>query len=144
MSTRLHAALSALTSQLQSRTLRVGFLSGATYPDGKSVAQVAAYNEYGSPKRNRPPRPFFRQAIQAGQPTWGKKLAGALRATGYDVDKALGMLGEDIAGEVRESITKFTSPALAPATIARKGFAKPLVDTGMMLRSVSYEVADGN
>ena len=54
---------------------------------------------------------------------------------------ALGALaGEAIAGQLRQSIVDTNSPALAESTIRRKGFSKPLVDTGHMLQSVDYEV----
>ena len=52
----------------------------------------------------------------------------------------LGQTGEAIAGQLRESIINLTEPPLAPATVARKGSDKPLVDTGHMLASVDYEV----
>lgn len=125
-------------------TLRVGFLDGATYPDGTRVAAVAAYNEYGNPARNRLPRPFMRQTIERERDGWGKTLAAGLRMNDYNATAGLGVLGEDIAGAIRETITQFDSPPLSPRTIARKGFAKPLVDTGTMLRSVSWELDDGN
>lgn len=124
--------------------LLVGFLDGATYPDGTRVAAVAAYNEYGDPACNRPPRPFMRQTIEHERDGWGKTLAAGLRMNNYKAEAGLGALGEDIAGAIRETITQFDSPPLSPCTIARKGFAKPLIDTGMMLRSVSWELDDGN
>lgn len=125
-------------------TLRIGFLDGATYPDGTGVAAVAAYNEYGDPARNRPPRPFMRQTIERERDGWGKTLAAGLRMNDYNAAAGLGVLGEDIAGAIRETITQFDSPPLALPTVRRKGFAKPLVDTGMMLRSVSWELDDGD
>lgn len=139
--------LRAFTQRLQrdlarAPTLRIGFLDGATYPDGTGVAAVAAYNEYGNPARNRPPRPFMRQTIERERDGWGKTLAAGLRMNDYNVTAGLGVLGEDIAGAIRETITQFDSPPLSPRTIARKGFAKPLVDTGTMLRSVSWELSD--
>lgn len=142
---KLKKALKELERSLTaSRRVKVGFLKGATYPDGQPVAQVAAWNEWGDPARGRPPRPFFRNMVQSESPKWGKRLALCLQRTGYDVDKALGMMGEDISGALRESIATFTSPELAPSTIARKGFDKPLVNTGHMMRSISWEIVDGS
>ncbi|MDN5158227.1 hypothetical protein LVK59_28730, partial [Escherichia coli] len=45
---------------------------------------------------------------------------------------------------IKESIRAFESPPLSPITIARKGFDKPLIDTGDMQKSVSYEVSVTN
>jgi hypothetical protein len=121
-------------------TLRVGFLENATYPDGTPVAMIAAINEYGAPSRGQPPRPFFRQMIQAKQGEWPKAIAGVLKSMGYDAKKTLDITGAAIAGQLRQSITDLWSPPLAPSTIKRKGFDKPLIETSHMLKSVDYEV----
>lgn len=124
----------------QKATLRVGFLEGATYPDGTSVALVAAINEFGAPSRGQPPRPFFRRMIAAHENEWPEALALNLKATNGDVSTALGRVGAGIAGQLRQSIVDLTDPPLAPYTIKRKGFDKPLVDSGHMLNSVDWEV----
>ena len=49
-------------------------------------------------------------------------------------------MGQGISGQLKQSIVDTNEPPLAASTIARKGFAKPLVDTGHMLQSVDYEV----
>lgn len=120
--------------------VRVGFLENATYPDGQHVASVAAYNEFGT--QRAPPRPFFRTMIAAKAPTWGKDTAVLIAQDNFDAKKALGQMGERIAGQLRKSIVELTSPPLSPITIRRKGFSKPLVDTGHMLNSVDYEVKE--
>lgn len=121
-------------------TLRVGFLEGATYPDGTPVALVAAVQNFGAPSKGIPPRPFFSNMVETKQAEWGPALGALLEANDYDADKALKLLGEGIAGQLRQSIVDTNSPALAPATVKAKGFAKPLVDTGHMLNSVDYSV----
>ena len=75
-------------------------------------------------------------------PAWPKAIAGLLVANKYDGRRTMAQVGEAIAGQLRESITTFSTPANAPSTIARKGFDKPLVETGHLLASVSYEVKD--
>jgi hypothetical protein len=147
--------------------VRVGFLEGATYPTtekaalraeykarkrkrikgavagemgGLPVATVAAWNEFGT--QHTPPRPFFRTMIAAKAPTWGKDVAVLIAQDNFDAKKALGQMGERIAGQLRKSIVELTSPPLSPVTIKRKGFSKPLVDTGHMLNSVDYEVKE--
>ncbi|EOX4654200.1 hypothetical protein ACEV6X_25855, partial [Escherichia coli] len=52
------------------------------------------------------------------------------------------ILGTTIVNDIKESIRAFESPPLSPITIARKGFDKPLIDTGDMQKSVSYEVSE--
>lgn len=121
-------------------TLRVGFLENASYPDGTSVASVAAFNEFGVPSHNQPPRPFFRNMVAAKQSGWGDAVAQNLKAAHFDADTAMKRVGEGIKGQLQQSITELVSPPLAPSTVERKGSDKPLVDTGHMLASVDYDV----
>lgn len=137
----LEQKLEDLARNLRSgATVSVGFLDNATYPDGTSVALVAAVQDFGSLSQGIPPRPFFRNMVQAESPGWPNALAKLLVANNYDANLALGQMGAGIAGQLRQSIVNTNSPPLAPATIARKGHAKPLVDTGHMLQSVDFEV----
>lgn len=140
----LEAKLAELAEKLgDGKTLRVGFLEGATYPDGQSVPMVAAANEYGDPAMNRPPRPFFRNMIADKSPEWPQDIAKISEATGYDVDRMLGLMGEHIKGQLQGSIRDLMEPALSPVTIAKKGFSKPLIETSHMLNSVDYDIKDG-
>ena len=121
-------------------TVKVGFLAGSTYPDGKSVAMVAAIQEYGAPSRNIPPRPFFRRMLAQDSPAWPGTIAAQLKATGNDVPRVLDQMGALVKGQIQASIIALVDPPLKPATIRRKGFAKPLIDTSDMLKAVAYEV----
>ncbi|MDJ0023113.1 hypothetical protein QM543_07430 [Pantoea eucrina] len=125
------------------KTLRVGFLEGSTYPDGESVAMVAAANEFGDPGMNRPPRPFFRRMIEENSPQWGDDIGKIAVAVKYDASTLFPLMGERIKEQLQNSIREFTEPALAPPTVARKGFEKPLIETSHMLNSVDYDVKDG-
>ena len=120
--------------------LRVGFLENATYPDGKPVAMIAAIQEFGAPSRGIPPRPFFRNMVAAKQKEWPVAIEGLLKANGYDAARTMELAGQAIAGQLRQSIHDTNAPALAPSTVERKGFDKPLIDTGHMFNSVSHEV----
>lgn len=140
----LEAKLDELAEKLgDGKTLRVGFLEGATYHDGQSVPMVAAANEYGDPAMNRPPRPFFRNMIAEKSPEWPHDIAKIAEATGYDAETMLGLMGEHIKGQLQGSIRDLMEPALSPVTIAKKGFSKPLIETSHMLNSVDYDIKDG-
>lgn len=119
-------------------TLDVGFLAGSTDSEGVSNALKAALSEYGTSRM--PPRPFFRNAIRDNVAKWGPNLGTALVKTNFQADRALALLGESIVGQVQESINKLSSPPLARSTIERKGFEKPLIHHGDMLRSVDKRV----
>jgi hypothetical protein len=124
-------------------TLSVGFMEGATYPDGTSVAMVAATQEFGAPARNIPPRPFFRQTIAEHSPAWGGAIAKLLAANNYDVNLTLQMTGESIKGQIQDTIASFSSVPLSPKTIKAKGFDKQLIETDNMINSVDWTVDRG-
>lgn len=119
-------------------TVRVGFLESARYANGTPVAQVAAWNEFGT--ETAPPRPFFRGMIQQRSPRWGNALGQIVEQQNYDARRSLSLLGEAIAGQLQRSINEFTDPPNAPYTIEKKGFNKPLIDKSWMIRSVDWQV----
>lgn len=143
---KIEGFLAGLASKLKTGdVVRVGFLEGSTYPDGTPTAMVAAIQNFGAPARGIPPRPFFSNMITDKGPHWGDELGKVLKAANYDGALALARMGERIAGQLRESINQTNDPQLSAITVARKGFAKPLIDTGHMWNSIAYEVAkDGN
>lgn len=164
LSAAVEARLKEYARNIGSGSVSVGFLSGATYPDGTSVAQVAFWNEFGTKGRaskippppamaiaagearepqligGAPPRPFFRRMIAKDSPGWADDLGKALIATKGDGAKALALMGEEISGQLKTSINEFTTPPLAPSTIRRKGFSKPLIFSSHMINSVDYRV----
>lgn len=136
----LQDALAAIAAQMGGGQVRVGFMAGATYPDGTSVAAVAAQNEYGNPANNQPPRPFFRRMIAKESPTWADKMARLAASTNYDGPTVLALMGEDVKGALQQNINEFREPKLADSTVRSKGFDKPLIHTSHMINSVDYEV----
>lgn len=146
MSDKILDALNNIASNLSDKQLKVGFIDGATYPDGTPVAMVAATNEYGNPANNQPPRPFFRNAIAEHESEWLDAISRGLQK-GVPLDDVLAVVGERAVGDVVQSIATLMDPPLSPATIASrksKGNAskKPLVDTKVMIRDVHYEVGE--
>lgn len=132
--------------------LRVGWGENQKYPDGESVAMIAAQNEFGNPAKAIPPRPFMRPAISEQGDNWKKQLVGGMKMVFSDkitvsnVFEAVGIL---VTSDIQKSIASVTSPALAESTIKRrlngkqvgnmKTATKPLVDTGYMMASVTHE-----
>jgi hypothetical protein len=126
--------------------VRVGFLEGATYPDGTSVPYVAAINEFGNPENNQPARPYFRSMIAEKSPTWGASLAGVLKHNNYDVAVSMRLMGEGMAGQLQDSIREFYSPALSKVTVMLRGMKanKPgLVISGATVGQAAKRVAEG-
>ena len=138
---KLEAKLKDLAQKVSNPgTLRVGFLSGATYPDGTSVAMVAAIHNYGAPAAGIPPRPFFSNVVAKGKKKWGNALVTLLKDNDFDARRALELMGEGIRGEIQNEINNGSFAPLKPATVRRKGFDKPLIDTGHMVNSVDSEI----
>lgn len=138
---KLEAYLKELGRKVEnSAAVEIGFMEDATYEDGTSVAMVAMIQDFGAPAAGIPPRPFFRNMIEVEKEHWGEDLAGLLVANDYDAEKALDLMGEEIQGELQDSINEFDGVPLAPATIASKGFDKQLIDTAHMFRSVTHRV----
>ena len=138
---KLKAALDKIAQSVtKPATLQVGFLEGATYPDGKSVAMVAAIQNFGAPARGIPPRPFFSNMVKDKSPEWPEALGKVLVAKSYDATAALELIGQGIKGQLQQSVVDTNSPPLSPRTIARKGSSKPLIEHGVMLNAVDYKV----
>ena len=138
-------SLSLQLKALESRSVEVGFFDTAYYPDGTPVAYVAAVQEFVQP------RPFFRPATVSQSDAISAMVTSAVSnvAAGADVESSLAIVGEVVSGMVKEGIISVTSPALSPVTIynrqhrkdkQRTTSVKPLVDTGLMLQSVSSAV----
>ena len=123
------------------KQVRVGFLEGATYPDGTPVTLVAAVHEFGAPEKGIPVRPFMRTAIAQNKGKWSEQLARGIEATG-NVEGALDFVGAEMASDIRNSIRDEEFTALKPATVNRKGFATPLIDTAHMVNSVDHDVTE--
>lgn len=114
------------------------------------AAQVAFWMEYGTTSNTSgamapgnthiPPRPFFRNMIEAQSPTWGKLTQAALKMSKNQSTLALEIIGMKIGEQLQESIIMTNSPPLAESTVARKGNSTVLVDSHNMLRAVSYAV----
>jgi hypothetical protein len=143
---------------LSGKVGKVGWFENSRYPDPPhiQVAYVATIQEYGSPANNIPPRPFVRPTIIAKQKEWSEiaeKGAKAILNGGQTIDNVMEGIGLKAAGDIRKAITLVVSPPLKPATIAarlRKRankkvtglLTKPLIDTGLMLSTLTNTVED--
>ncbi|ULJ66175.1 hypothetical protein [Wielerella bovis] len=112
----------------------------ATYPDGTKVAQVAAWNEFGTERI--PPRPFFRQTVAENSGKWRVQATHLLKANHYNVKLTLQQMGEQMSSDLVQTISTFSEPPNADSTVAKKGFNAPLRDTGVLLRSIGNNVVE--
>jgi len=133
---KLEKALADIASKMQGGSVSVGFMAGATYPDGTSVPSVAFWDEFGTSRI--PARPFFRTTIAEKSNDWAKKVGQSVKHYGYDSDKILSFMGETIQQDVQSSINGWQDPPNAASTVRQKGFDSPLRDTMQMHNSVDY------
>ncbi len=115
--------------------------SGKAYA---TIGEVATRNEFGL---GVPERSFLRAWFDLNKSRIRREIADAckeaLRPTRNgrpkrNKEQAMRDLGRRYVAEVRAWILDGVPPPNAPSTIARKGSDTPLVDTGLMMRSISY------
>lgn len=143
----LEKRLAQLAKQVTNpATLRVGFLENATYPDGTSVAEVAAIQNFGAPGRGIPPRPFFSNMVARESPAWGAKLGRILEQNDWDAEKALALMGEGIAGQLRQYIVETNAPPLSAITLMLRKMRQDnpdLVVTGATVGEAAARIRAG-
>jgi hypothetical protein len=165
MSDAVTAKLLELAKQAHG-SVKVGFIDNDQAP-------IAFWNEFGHKGRfPAPPRPFFRTMVANESGKWPGMMARQLTASKMDGAKTLAFMGEEIEGELKQSIIDLTAPPLSKTTLrlrfkfgnnpqnirardvvqaqrdVAKGRklasgtqAKPLIWTGDMLNSTSYQVS---
>ena len=121
-------------------SVRVGVLENATYPDGTPVAMVAFWNEYGT--RTSPVRAFFRTTVSEQKKNWVLSVQNLMKMHN-DPKQVMGLIGVHMQEQIVQSINTWSDPPNSAYTIAKKGFDKPLVERGIMMRSIKSEVGDG-
>lgn len=120
--------------------VRVGFQGDEKYEDGTTIAEVAAYNEFGS--SDTPERPFMRQSFENHESELQAACDAANRlvSSGGSADQALQQIGVVAKGLVQEEIVNGGFAPNAESTIKKKGSEQPLIDTGTMRQSVNFVV----
>lgn len=117
-----------------------------TYGDGgPDVVEVALWNEFGT--TNMPERSFIRSAIDDGMEQinqWREEFLTKMLTDGWTERKALEAMGFRIQTLIQNKIKSNVPPPLAESTVQAKmkdGVApKTLIDTGLLLRSITYKV----
>ena len=137
---------SKIQKLMQKATVEVGFPSGISHPpkseNGKQIdmAELAAILSYGS--ANIPARPFLKEGLLQNK----KQLLNALKKsyeilikTGKDnLDQVAQMAVAGIQRLVRSK--SFFAPNAESTKRQKKGKDTPLIDTGLMMKSVQYRI----
>lgn len=115
--------------------------NGKTYT--MSMSLLANIHEFGSPSRNIPARPFLIKTLKDNQEKYVdliKSNTWKMITRKLDPDVFLARLGMLAVRDVQAYMVNGQFKPLAEITIARKGSSKPLIDTGQLRQSITYQI----
>jgi len=107
------------------------------------VATIAAFHEFGTARI--PERPFFRQALDGNREDLKKFIDNQysnVMSGKQSTTDGLERIGQFLSSKIKGSIRNGNFEPLAESTVGSKGSSKPLIDTGQMINSVTYVVAE--
>lgn len=128
-------------------SVRVGVFQEATAPDGERVASYGADNEFGVPERRIPERSFIRMPIE----TKAGKIAADVEKRKRDrieqgnirgIFEDIGLAAEAVIQEAFDTRGFGTWKENAEMTIEKKGSDAPLIDEGLLRRSITSKVVE--
>lgn len=105
--------------------------------DDPNNATLGAIHQFGT--ETIPARPWLDRGVLSASEKLTKHAANALK-NGELPRRVSEQLGGIAAGAVQQYVIDLKEPPNAPSTIRQKKSANPLVDTGALVRSISYEV----
>lgn len=121
--------------------VKVGVLSrdfDAATKDGKtSVGLIATVHEFGL---GVPRRSWLRDWFDGSRARAQSAMVTLLQKNPTNVERAFEQLGLWAVGQIQQRIARRIPPPNSDATIARKGSDVPLIDTGQLRSSITYQV----
>lgn len=116
--------------------------------DGQvTVVDVASWNEFGTDRI--PARSFLRSTFEEDKAKFLSLLRrGKMKLVRGEASRkqVLSMVGFFAQKQVQRKITAGGSPFIpnSPATVDQKGSSSPLIDTGQLRQSITFEVRDAD
>lgn len=134
--------------QLNNISLNVGIPSDKNERE-KSVevtnAELGIIHEFGVPERGIPERSFMRSTASEEANNLGRlaniQIAECLKGETSSYD-AFATIGAYLQGKIVEKITDGNFEENTKETIKRKKSSKPLIDTGQLRASITYEIKE--
>lgn len=109
-----------------------------------TIAEIAEFHEFGT-SGGVPERSFMRatidekrEEIRGIQRTLARRVLSNRERLGPK--RALSILGLAIESMIKARIRAGIPPQVKPATLARKRSSIPLIDTGQLIQSITFEV----
>ena len=116
-----------------------------TNSDGITNAELGVIHEFGAPERGIPERSFMRSTVSEENENLGRlgnvQIAEFLEGNTSAHD-AFATIGVYLQGKIVEKITDGEFEPNNENTVKRKGSSKPLIDTGQLRASITYEVRE--
>lgn len=139
---------------LDGTKVKVGFPEGSQpvgYKTLPSLLEVATKNEFGAVIKNKsgstkmPERSYLRSSFDEKIDkimSSAKVVVKRATSPAGDVGTSLSLFGSQVVDLVKDKIEAGGSPYVANAkrTIAKKGFNRPLIESGDMKKSVQYKI----
>lgn len=125
--------------KLEKKAVYIGLPAGTA----GDLAMIGAVHQFGSETRGIPARPWLDKGVEAGADRYqaiAKKSVTRVLTGKLSVPSYYRILGEAGSASVKNYIRTATFVPLSPYTIKKKKSSKPLIDTGQMRNSVTYEV----
>ena len=140
--------LAQIIRELPSKRVRLGLLGNkaARTEPGPNNPEIGLVHEFGSKTKGIPERSFIRFPLMTHLPEEMRKVGprrwvnSFLKAGVQATLTKLGIVCEAIVQKGFETHGYGTWAPNSPRTIARKGSAAPLIDTGEMRRAVTHDI----
>lgn len=113
--------------------------------EGITNAELAMIHEFGVPERGIPERSFMRSTASEESNNLGqlsKQVLNECLAGNISPCDAYATIGAYFQGRIVEKITDGEFEPNNENTVKRKGSSKPLIDTGQLRASITYEVRE--
>lgn len=134
--------LAKAIDSISQKNVYIGVIGNNAGREGElNNAQLMAIHEFGT--EHIPERAPIRKTMAKNGEGYGTMFEKAIKKVleeNEGADLLLDKIGVQVAGDVVGEIQSGIEPELAPSTIKRKGSDRPLIDTGALVQSISYEV----
>lgn len=140
--------LAKAIDSISQKNVYIGVIGDNTGREGElNNAQLMAIHEFGT--EHIPERAPIRKTMAKNGDSYGTMFEKAIKKVLEENDGAdllLNKMGAQVAGDVVKEIQAGLTPDISDSTKARRikgngdGEMKPLIDTGALVQSISYEV----
>lgn len=128
--------------ELTKLEVAVGYQQGQTDENGVSLAEIAIFNDLGTV--HIPSRPFMRDSLNNNKEHIANFMQKAAKgiANGVSAQEVLNKIGAEQQRLIQKEIRNGNFVPNSPATIKKKGSARPLIDQGTLRDSVHFVVRE--